>query len=287
MAGNSITNNYSASGSGIFNTNQWDVRGDGKIEQNLHLFGRYTYFGGDLSGAPFFGAAGGLGYGSGGFAGTDSFRYQSVASGGDYVVSPKWLTDFRFGYYRIYNTTEGPDFDQPLCNSTLGIPNCNGSPLSLYGGLPQINISIPSNGANGGQNIEYGTSANPNLQESSQYQVVNNWSHTAGNHNIKFGVDYRYGKNYTVSIASNALRSGTFFFSAPLTSGSERYRRRISRRWFRQLFAGRYHNILAHTNCEYKRTDAAKSLLYLRAGPMARLPQSHYHLWSSLGALHP
>ena len=219
VAGNSITNNYSASGSGIFNTNQWDVRVDGKIKQNLHLFGRYTYFGGDLSGAPYFGAAGGLGFGSGGFAGTDSFRYQSVASGGDYVVSPKWLTDFRFGYYRIYNVTEGPDSDQPLCNTTLGIPNCNGSPLSLYGGLPQINISIPSNGANNGQNIEYGTSANPNLQESSQYQVVNNWSHTAGNHNIKFGADYRYGKNYTVSIASNALRSGTFFFSAPLTSG--------------------------------------------------------------------
>ena len=218
VPGTNITNNYSASGSGIFNTNQWDVRGDTTLTQKLHFFGRYTYFGGNLSGDPFFGAAGGLGFGSGGFAGTDSFRYQSVAAGGDYVLSPKWLTDFRFGYYRIHNVTQGPNFDQPLCNS-LGIPNCNGSPLSLYGGLPQINIDIPSNGANGGQNIEYGTSANPNLQNSSQYQFVNNWSHQFGNHNIKFGVDYRYGKNYTVSIASNALRSGTFFFAAPRTSG--------------------------------------------------------------------
>ena len=218
VPGNSVTNNYAASGSGIFNTNQWDIRGDTKLGEKLHLFGRYTYFGGDLSGAPFFGAAGGLGFGSGGFAGTDSFRYQSIAGGGDYVVSAKWLTDFRFGYYRIRNDTEGPDYDQPLCNS-LGIPNCNGSPLSLYGGLPQINISIPSNGANNGQNIEYGTSANPNSQKSAQYQFVNNWSHQLGNHNIRFGGDYRYGKNFTVSIASNALRSGTFFFSAPRTSG--------------------------------------------------------------------
>ncbi len=219
VPGNSLTNNYSASGSGIFNTDQWDVRGDSTFGDKLHIFGRYTYFGGNLSGNPYFGAAGGLGFGSGGFAGTDSFRYQSIAGGGDYVFSPKWTTDFRFGYYRIRNDTEGPDFDQPLCNTLLGIPNCNGTPLALYGGLPQINISIPSNGANGGQNIEYGTSANPNIQKEAQYQFVNNWSHQIGNHNIRFGADYRYGKLYTVSIASNALRSGTFFFSAPLTSG--------------------------------------------------------------------
>jgi hypothetical protein len=218
VAGDSITNNFSASGSGIFNTNQFDVRGDTKLGEKLHLFGRYTYFSGNLSGDPFFGAAGGLGYGSGNFAGTDSFRDQSIAGGGDYVVSNSWLTDFRFGYYRIHNDTEGPDFDQPLCNG-LGIPNCNQGDLSLYGGLPQFNIDIPSNGSNGGQNIEYGTSANPNLQNSSRYQFVNNWSHQVGNHNIKFGGDYRYALNHTVSIASNALRSGTFFFAAPRTSG--------------------------------------------------------------------
>ena len=218
VAGDAITNNFAASGSGIFNTNQFDVRGDTKLGENLHLFGRYTYFSGNLSGNPYFGAAGGLGFGAGGFAGTDAFRYQSIAGGGDYVVSPKWLTDFRFGYYRIQNSTEGPNFDQPLCNN-LGIPNCNQGDLALYGGLPQFNIDIPSNGSNGGQNIEYGTSANPNLQQSAQYQFVNNWSHQVGNHNIKFGADYRYGKNHTVSIASNALRSGTFFFAAPRTSG--------------------------------------------------------------------
>ncbi|MBV8673330.1 MAG: TonB-dependent receptor, partial [Acidobacteriaceae bacterium] len=218
VPGNALINNYAASGFGIFNTNQWDVRGDTKLSEKLHLFGRYTYFGGDLSGDPYFGAAGGLGFGAGGFAGTDSFRNQSIAGGGDYVVSSRWVTDFRFGYYRIRNETEGPNFDQPLCNN-LGIPNCNGTPLSLYGGLPQINISIPSNGANNGQNIEYGTSANPNLQKEAQYQFVNNWSHQMGNHNIRFGADYRYGKLYTVSIASNALRSGTFFFSGPRTSG--------------------------------------------------------------------
>jgi hypothetical protein len=218
VGGSAITNNFATSGSGLFDTNQWDGRVDGRFGDKLHLFGRYTYFGVALSGNPYFGAAGGLGYGPSGFAGTDSARYQSVASGGDYVVSSSWLTDFRFGYYRIYNNTVGPDYNKPLGNA-LGIPNANVGDLTLNGGLPQFNIDIPSNGSNGGQNVEYGTSANPTLQQTSQWQFVNNWSHQVGNHNIKFGADYRYGKNHTVSIASNALRAGTFFFAAPRTSG--------------------------------------------------------------------
>ena len=219
VPGATITNNFATSGSGVFNTNQADGRIDSRIGQNLHLFGRYTYFGVNLSGAPYFGAAGGFGYGPGGFAGTDSARYQSLASGGDYVVSQTWLTDFRFGYYRIYNNTLGPNGTQPLGND-LGIPNANTGDLTLNGGLPQFNIDIPSNGSNNGQNVEYGTSANPTLQQTSQYQFVNNWSHQVGNHNFKFGADYRYGRNHSVTIASNALRSGTYFFAAPRTSGT-------------------------------------------------------------------
>jgi hypothetical protein len=218
VPGAGVSNNFATSGSGVFNTNQADARVDDTMGTKLHLFGRYTYFGGNLAGAPYFGAAGGLGYGSGGFAGTDAFHYQSIASGGDYVVSPKWLTDFRFGYYSIYNNTTGPNSNEALGNQ-LGIPNANVGDLSLNGGLPQFNITIPSNGANNSNNIEYGTTANPTLQQTSQYQFVNNWSHQIGNHNIKFGADYRYGKNHSVTIASNALRSGTYFFEAPRTAG--------------------------------------------------------------------
>jgi hypothetical protein len=215
-----VIDNFDAQGFGIFNTNQFDVRIDQQRGEKLHLFGRYTYFGGALSGAPFFGAAGGLGYGSGTFAGTDSFRDQSLASGGDYVVTPKWLTDFRFAYYRIYNNIEGPNYNVAEGND-LGIPNANTGDLSLDGGLPQFNISVPSNGTNNGNNIEYGTSANPDLQQESQYQAVNNWSHQIGNHNIKFGVDYRYGKDNSVSLSGsgNVLRSGDYNFAASRTSG--------------------------------------------------------------------
>jgi hypothetical protein len=215
-----VLNNFDAQGFGIFNTNQSDVRIDEQHGEKLHLFGRYTYFSGALSGAPYFGAAGGLGYGSGQFAGTDSFHDQSLASGGDYVLTPKWLTDFRFAYYRIYNNTEGPNYNLPEGND-LGIPNANIGNLSLTGGLPQFNITVPSNGQNNSGSVEYGTSANPSLQQESQYQVVNNWSHSVGNHNIKFGVDYRYGKDDSISLSGsgNVLRSGDYGFSALNTSG--------------------------------------------------------------------
>jgi outer membrane receptor protein involved in Fe transport len=219
VAGAGIVNNYLASGSGPFHTNQFDTRVDDQQSDRLHLFGRYTYFSSELSGAPYFGAAGGQGFGNGGFAGTDSARDQSIAAGGDYVVSTTWLTDFRFGYYRIHLNEQGPNFNQPLGNQ-LGIPNANVGDLSLNGGLPQFNVENASNGTNGGGNLEYGTSANQFEQNASQFQFVNNWSHTVGNHNIKFGGDVRYGLNHIIGLDNNNVRSGNFNFKALRTGSS-------------------------------------------------------------------
>src|SRR5579863_4827451 len=44
VAGAGIVNNYAASGSGLFDTNQADGRVDYQLSDKLHLFGRYTYF---------------------------------------------------------------------------------------------------------------------------------------------------------------------------------------------------------------------------------------------------
>ncbi|MGI8772934.1 MAG: TonB-dependent receptor domain-containing protein [Acidobacteriaceae bacterium] len=220
VAGAGIVNNYSASGSGIFNNDQFDVRADSQASQKLHVFGRYTYFTSSLTGAPYFGAAGGLGFGSGGFAGTDSALDQSIAAGGDYALSPKWLTDFRFGFLRVHINEQGPDYNKPLGNQ-LGIPNSNVGDLSLNGGLPQFNIDSASNGTNGSQNLEYGTSANQFLQTESQYQAVNNWTHSIGNHTIKFGADLRYGLNHLVGLDNNNVRSGNFHFAQTRTGGTD------------------------------------------------------------------
>ncbi|MEO8724995.1 MAG: TonB-dependent receptor [Acidobacteriaceae bacterium] len=218
VAGAGIVNNYSASGSGIFNNNQVDGRIDYQTTEKLHTFGRYTYFSSNLSGSPYFGLAGGGGFGAGGFAGTDTALDQSIAAGGDYVVSSSWLTDFRFGWFRLHINLNGPDYNKPVGNA-LGIPNTNVGDLALNGGLPQFNIDNASNGTNGGGNLLYGTSANQFLQTESQYQGVNNWSHTIGNHNIKFGADFRVGLNHLIGLDNNNVRSGNYHFSQTRTAG--------------------------------------------------------------------
>jgi hypothetical protein len=213
-----IFDNYTASGSGGFNTDQFDVRVDDQISQKFHTFGRYTYFRSSLSGAPIFGAAGGEGFGLDNIAGNDTGLDQSIAAGGDYALSAKWLTDFRFGWFRIHLNDEGPDYNLPV-GTNIGITGVNQAPVSLTGGLPQFNVSVPSNGANGSSVVTYGTTTNAYLQTESQFQGVNNWTHVIGNHNVKFGADIRFALNHLVGVNNNNLLSGQFNFPASVTSG--------------------------------------------------------------------
>ena len=212
-----ITNNYVASGTGGFNNDQFDVRGDYRSAAKLHAFGRYTRFNSDLNGGAYFGAAGGPGFANG-FSGTNNAVYQSLAAGADYSLSAKWLTDVRFGWYRLHLNQNGPGYNQALGNS-LGIPNTNSGDLSLNGGLPQFAIQVPGNGSNSSDVITYGTTANQNLQDSDQYQLVNNWTYARGNHNFKLGADVRYALNHIVSVQNNNLRSGLYNFHASTTAG--------------------------------------------------------------------
>jgi outer membrane receptor protein involved in Fe transport len=215
-----IFDNYQGHGQGSFNTDAPTGRVDWNPTDKLHVFGRYTYFGGTIYGTPVFGAAGGAGFGAGGFAGNDKFHFNSLASGGDYVLSTKWLTDFRFAYYSIYNQTTGPDATSPAGND-LGIPNANLTPFSTYGGLPQFSITLPgTSGANNGGGESLGSTTLLNLQDTKQYQIVDNWTHTMGNHNIRFGADWRLNQNSSLSPAGNGNVnfSGNYFFSNTRTS---------------------------------------------------------------------
>jgi hypothetical protein len=213
-----IFDNYTASGSGGFNTDQFDVRVDDQISEKFHTFGRYTLFKSSLNGAPIFGAAGGEGFGLDNIAGTDTGLDQSIAAGGDYALSSKWLTDFRFGWFRIHLNDQGPGYNLPL-GTNLGITGVNQAPISLNGGLPQFNVSVPSNGANGSSVVTYGTTTNAYLQTESQFQGVNNWTHVIGNHNVKFGADIRFALNHLIGVNNNNLLSGQFNFPASVTSG--------------------------------------------------------------------
>jgi len=206
-----LNNNYAASGTGSFHNNQFDVRIDDQFSEKLQLFGRYTFFNSSLDGGSVFGAAGGSGFGTNGFAGTDTSQDHSLAAGGNYTLSPKWLTDFRFGWFRFHFDELQPGFNQAL-GTDLGIPNVNTGDLALNGGLPQFNIDGLST---------YGVNTAPFLETENSYQVNNNWSHSVGSHNIKFGVDLRYATQFAVGLDNNNFRSGNFHFPSAITGSSD------------------------------------------------------------------
>jgi outer membrane receptor protein involved in Fe transport len=218
-----LINNYSGGGTGIFNADQWDVRGDYQMNDKVHFFGRFSRFTDTLSGNTLFGPAGGSGFGIGGYGGTSHGANDSAALGTDIALNAKLVTDVRLGYFR-YNIGTVKYSNVDLATQ-LGIPGLNtGAPGT--GGAPGFDITEvgsqgnPSNPQNGGP--AYGSALNVNrcncplTQREDQYQVVNNWTKLISNHSVKFGGDLRYARNLRVPSDNN--RTGILQFGTGPTS---------------------------------------------------------------------
>src|SRR5277367_3557129 len=120
-----LSNNYSGGGTGLFNSNQWDVRGDYTLNGKVHVFGRFSRFTDILSGKTLFGAAGGSGLGLGGYGGSSKGANDSVALGTDIAVAPTLVTDIRLGYFR-YNILTGK-YDTTNTNLPIQGENISGT----------------------------------------------------------------------------------------------------------------------------------------------------------------
>ncbi len=210
-----LLDTYVQGGTGILNSDQWDVRIDDQVNGSAHAFVRFSRFTDILSGKLLLGDAGGPGFGLGGYGGNSQGANDSLASGMDIVVSPTLITDFRLGYYR-YNIVDSK-FDQSTqAAAALGFGGLNTGSY-FTNGLPGFQISMP----NGGQ-TEWGAGLNinrcncPLTEREDQFQVVNNWTKTIGNHAIKFGVDLRYARN--LRVPSDTDRTGLFSFNANATA---------------------------------------------------------------------
>ena len=116
-----LINNYSGGGTGIFNADQWDVRGDYTMNDKVHFFGRFSRFTDTLTGTTLFGPAGGSGFGIGGYGGTSHGANDSLALGTDIALTPKLVTDVRLGYFR-YNigTVKYPTLTSQLNSACRG-----------------------------------------------------------------------------------------------------------------------------------------------------------------------
>ncbi|HSU19359.1 MAG TPA: carboxypeptidase-like regulatory domain-containing protein, partial [Acidobacteriaceae bacterium] len=119
-----LSQNYAGGGTGGFNSNQWDVRGDWTASARTHVFGRFSRFTDVLTGKTMFGPAGGAGFGLGGYGGTSKGANDSLALGADMAVTPKLAADVRLGYYRYNIGTAKYDAGVDLA-TTLGIPGMN------------------------------------------------------------------------------------------------------------------------------------------------------------------
>ncbi len=186
-------NNFTASGTGSFNNNQFDVRIDGQITPGFHAFGRYSYFSDRVFGPVAFGALGGPGLGNGGYGGTSQGRNQNFAGGGDIAVNSKLFTDFRIGYLRYHILTQKYDTSQSFSTS-VGIPGLNLGTLATQG-APGFFVDGVSNF---GSNVNVNRCNCPLDETEDQTQIVNNWTKLFGNHSVKAGADLRYARNLRV-----------------------------------------------------------------------------------------
>jgi len=220
-----LDNNYSASGTGLFNSNQYTERGDYTLNERMHVFERFSRFWDTLSGTVMFGTAGGSGFGINNYGGNSNGANDSLATGMDIAINPKLLTDFRLGYYR-YNVID-TKYDQGTeFANTLGIPGINtgssftsGSPGFQVDGLPSGTTNNP---VFGNANWYYGAGLGinrcncPLTEREDQFQIVNNWTKVLGNHTVKIGADLRYGRN--LRVPSDTDRAGLIEFGSGPTS---------------------------------------------------------------------
>ncbi len=220
-----LKNNYAGSGTGGFNSNQWDVRLDYTVNDRIHAFTRFSRFTDILTGSTIFGNAGGAGFGLGGYGGTSLGANDSTAAGVDIAVNPKLVTDIRAGYFRYGINTSKYDQNTPLATQ-LGIPGLNTAQTITNGAPGFLLTEVGSYGApnnNAGVGPQYGAGLNvdrcncPLIEHEDQYQLANNWTKILGNHEVKFGTDLRYARNLRVPSDNN--RSGLLNFGTGPTSG--------------------------------------------------------------------
>jgi len=216
--GTSVTNNYLASGAGVYNFNQYDARIDAQVKQAMHVFGRWGYLGSNQGSPAIFGKAGGPGFGAGGWAGMETGDNQSLAVGADLSINPKLFTDLRFGWMHYALVSNKYDNQDPLM-TTLGWAGLNslsddaGGAAAVY--FNNDNVGLTSWGTSNGGGLHCNCPLN---ETENEYQIVNNWTRDAGRHSIKAGVDARYLTE--LRIPSDSNRAGEFTFTAQQSSST-------------------------------------------------------------------
>ncbi len=213
-----FNNNYTASGSEQFDTNQFDIRVDHNLTDKLKYFSRYSYAGFLKISPPAFGPqAGGPGLSGLLFAGRSEARNQNFVGGVNYILNPMLLSDFRFGYSRYRVNVLPLDFGSNA-GEAAGIPGVNLANRPDTSGLPSFVIP-----GNGGFSFGYSLAVNqcncPLNEREYVFQFVNNWTKIRSNHTFKWGADVRRAQN--LRVPSDRRRNGNFTWNQSVTGTAE------------------------------------------------------------------
>jgi hypothetical protein len=219
-----VTNNFVSSGSGPFDQKSFDTRIDYSAPHNYQVFGRFSldYF--SLSGKGGLGVLGGNGFGPGGLNGSSNVHNYSLATGFTKAIGVKWLTDFRFGYFKYNPQTAYSDANTNQMTA-FGFPGFNLG-TSVTGGTSGFQFT-QNGGATGqgngslsgfGDGLNIGRCNCPLTESEQQFQFVNNWTRSQGNHTIKFGADIRFAEN--LRVPSDQSRTGLVYFDSGDTSNA-------------------------------------------------------------------
>jgi hypothetical protein len=211
---NGTRDNFVASGNETFDGDQFDVRLDGRLNDRLNLFGRYSYAKFFRDGPTALGTGGGAEFVS--LGGVSDVKNQSLALGFDYTLSPTSILDVRFGYFR-YKVDVLPFDYQTTPMADAGVPGINFDAFSS--GLSGLFMRGNQADMNWGSGLGVNRCNCPLAQDESQYQIVANFTKLVGNHTFKAGVDVR--RAYNLRVPSDRHRSGEIYFEADGTRGPE------------------------------------------------------------------
>jgi hypothetical protein len=217
VPGAGFTQNFINSGAERFNDDAFNIRLDENVSNKLKAFGRYSFADFRIDAPAAFGpVVGGPGLSPDTFAGQSRSRNQSIAAGFDYLASPTLVTDFRFGFFR-YHVNVLPTGIGTNPAQAAQIPGLNLGD-SLTSTMPTFDIV-----GFGGDDVAFGFSfvANrcncPLLETEQQFQWVNNWTKSIGNHLYRWGADIRYAQN--LRVPSDNSRAGELVFLPAITGG--------------------------------------------------------------------
>ncbi|HZS52202.1 MAG TPA: TonB-dependent receptor [Bryobacterales bacterium] len=193
---------------------QFDVKIDYVITANDRMFVRYNFQRALVDDPGLYGP-GGI-YGgphNSGFQGTGPSRNQAPGINYSHIFSPTLVTEARFGIVRNRNDATNPDTGLPL-SQKLGIPNANLGDM-WTSGLAEVYVDgydTPMIGVNG---------CLPWRRSVTNFDWVNNWTKTKGNHVIKWGADIRRERQDLLQTPTFSPRGRFTFTAGPTANPSD------------------------------------------------------------------